>query len=41
MVIVNVGAFTPANLEKAGYHASPLEDGSLAHYRVFPSTSRR
>ncbi|MBP2648408.1 MAG: korA2 [Gemmatimonadetes bacterium] len=36
MAIVNVGAFTPANLEKAGYHANPLEDGSLSHYRVFP-----
>jgi 2-oxoglutarate ferredoxin oxidoreductase subunit alpha len=36
MVIVNTGAFSPGNLEKAGYQADPLEDGSLAHYRVFP-----
>jgi len=36
MLIVNTGAFTPGNLEKAGYKADPLGDGSLAHYRVFP-----
>jgi 2-oxoglutarate ferredoxin oxidoreductase subunit alpha len=36
MLIVNAGAFTPANLEKAGFTCSPLDDGTLAHYRVFP-----
>ncbi|HWV36883.1 MAG TPA: 2-oxoacid:acceptor oxidoreductase subunit alpha [Vulgatibacter sp.] len=33
-LIVNEGAFTPANVKKAGYPASPLEDGSLASYAV-------
>jgi 2-oxoglutarate/2-oxoacid ferredoxin oxidoreductase subunit alpha len=33
-IIVNEDAFTKRNLDKAGYAASPLEDGSLAHYRV-------
>ena len=33
-IIVNEDAFTKRNLEKAGYAANPLEDGSLAHYRV-------
>jgi len=36
MVIVNTGAFTESNLVKAGYATSPLDDDSLAHYRVFP-----
>lgn len=36
MVIVNSGAFTEANLAKAGYPSSPLADDSLSHYRVFP-----
>jgi len=36
MVIVNTGAFTESNLAKAGYTASPLDDESLAHFRVFP-----
>ena len=36
MIIVNSGAFTEANLAKAGYTASPLADDSLSHYRVFP-----
>jgi 2-oxoglutarate ferredoxin oxidoreductase subunit alpha len=35
MIIANSGAFTRANLAKAGYQTNPLEDGSLAHYRVF------
>src|SRR5690606_20955928 len=30
----NTGAFVKQNLEKAGYAANPLEDGSLAKYRV-------
>jgi 2-oxoglutarate/2-oxoacid ferredoxin oxidoreductase subunit alpha len=33
-IIVNEDAFTKRNLEKAGYAASPLEDGSLEAYRV-------
>ena len=36
MLLVNTGAFTAASLEKAGYPSNPLDDGSLAHYRVFP-----
>jgi 2-oxoglutarate ferredoxin oxidoreductase subunit alpha len=34
ILIVNTGAFTPQNLEKAGYKANPIEDGSLAKYKV-------
>ncbi len=33
-IIVNEDAFTKRNLEKAGYDANPLEDGSLAEFRV-------
>lgn len=33
-LIVNDGAFTPANLAKAGYATNPLEDGSLAAFAV-------
>jgi 2-oxoglutarate ferredoxin oxidoreductase subunit alpha len=33
-IIVNEDAFTKRNLEKAGYEANPLEDGSLAAHRV-------
>ncbi len=33
-LIINTGAFVEANLKKAGYTASPLEDGSLQKYRV-------
>jgi 2-oxoglutarate ferredoxin oxidoreductase subunit alpha len=33
-IIVNEDAFTKRNLEKAGYAANPLEDGSLVSYRV-------
>ncbi len=29
LLLVNTGAFTPGNLEKAGYTASPLEDAAL------------
>ena len=36
IIIANLDAFTPANLAKAGYDANPLEDGSLADYRVIP-----
>ncbi len=34
LVIVDSGAFTEKNLRKAGYEADPLEDASLAAYRV-------
>jgi 2-oxoglutarate ferredoxin oxidoreductase subunit alpha len=34
-LIVNSDAFTPANLNKAGYAASPLTDGSLKQYTTF------
>ena len=33
-IIVNEDAFSKRNLEKAGYEANPLEDGSLSAYRV-------
>jgi 2-oxoglutarate/2-oxoacid ferredoxin oxidoreductase subunit alpha len=33
-IIVNEDAFSKRNLEKAGYDANPLEDGSLGAYRV-------
>ncbi len=36
LLIVNIGAFKAKNLELAGYAANPLEDGSLAGYRVVP-----
>src|SRR2546430_15989112 len=36
IVIVNEDAFGPADLKKAQYMANPLEDGSLASYRVIP-----
>jgi 2-oxoglutarate ferredoxin oxidoreductase subunit alpha len=35
-IIVNTDAFNDRNLQKAGYEASPLEDGSLGEYRVQP-----
>jgi 2-oxoglutarate/2-oxoacid ferredoxin oxidoreductase subunit alpha len=34
IIIVNSDAFTELNLKKAGYDRNPLEDGSLAGYRV-------
>ena len=33
-IIVNTDAFGERNLQKAGYSANPLEDGSLDEYRV-------
>jgi 2-oxoglutarate ferredoxin oxidoreductase subunit alpha len=33
-LLVNADAFEQRNLDKAGYTANPLEDGSLAAYRV-------
>src|SRR5690606_34150753 len=40
-LIVNVDNFTERDLDKAGYAANPLEDGSLAAYTVYevPMTS--
>ena len=40
-VIVNIDAFEARNLEKAGYAANPLEDGSLDAFTVYevPMTS--
>jgi 2-oxoglutarate ferredoxin oxidoreductase subunit alpha len=37
MLIVNSGAFVPANLEKAGYRTNPLDDEAIReNYRIFP-----
>ncbi len=33
-IIVNSDEFTPQNLKRAGYAENPLEDGSLASYKV-------
>ncbi len=33
-IIANEDAFSKRNLEKAGYEANPLEDGSMSAYRV-------
>ena len=40
-MVVNEDAFTKHNLQKAGYDANPLEDGSLDDYQLFcvPMTS--
>ena len=40
-VLVNEDAFTKHNLQKAGYEANPLDDGSLDDFQVFrvPMTS--
>ncbi|HEX6311928.1 MAG TPA: 2-oxoacid:acceptor oxidoreductase subunit alpha [Acidimicrobiia bacterium] len=40
-IIANVDAFETRNLEKAGYTANPLEDGTLSAFRVYsvPMTS--
>ena len=35
-LIVNTDAFVARNLDKAGYAANPLEDGSLADWQVHP-----
>jgi len=35
ILVVNTDAFVEGNLKKAGYATDPLEDGSLAGYRVF------
>jgi 2-oxoglutarate ferredoxin oxidoreductase subunit alpha len=36
ILIVNTDEFSKRNLTKVGYAASPLEDGSLEQYSVFP-----
>jgi len=42
MLIVNSGAFNAANLEKASYHANPLDDEALQqNYQVFPVDMNR
>ncbi|MCP2326480.1 2-oxoglutarate ferredoxin oxidoreductase subunit alpha [Hamadaea flava] len=35
-IIVNTDEFTKRNLQKVGYDASPIDDGSLASYHVHP-----
>ncbi|GAA2867056.1 2-oxoacid:acceptor oxidoreductase subunit alpha [Streptosporangium fragile] len=35
-IIANTDEFTKRNLQKVGYDANPLEDGSLAEWRVHP-----
>jgi len=35
-IVVDTGAFTERNLQKAGYEANPLEDNSLAPYVLIP-----
>jgi len=35
-LIINTDEFTKRNLEKVGYSANPLEDGSLDSYKVHP-----
>jgi 2-oxoglutarate/2-oxoacid ferredoxin oxidoreductase subunit alpha len=35
MLVVNTDSFLKSNLTKAGYSENPLENGSLADYRVF------
>ena len=34
IILVNTGAFTEADLKKAGLESNPLEDGTLSGYRV-------
>src|SRR5581483_6684247 len=34
LIIADTGEFTPRNLAKAGYDANPIEDGSLANWRL-------
>jgi 2-oxoglutarate ferredoxin oxidoreductase subunit alpha len=33
--VINEDAFTPNNLQKAGYASNPLDDGSLSKFRVY------
>jgi 2-oxoglutarate/2-oxoacid ferredoxin oxidoreductase subunit alpha len=41
LLIVNVDAFTPGNIGKAGFHENPLTDGTLEPYQLYevPMTS--
>jgi 2-oxoglutarate ferredoxin oxidoreductase subunit alpha len=34
-LVINESAFTPQNIQRAGYEANPLEDGSLQGYRTY------
>ena len=36
LVVVDTGSFTERNIQKAGYDANPLADGTLAPYQVLP-----
>ena len=36
ILIANTDAFTQKNLERVGYTANPLEDGSLSKFRLYP-----
>jgi len=35
ILVVNEDAFSPGNLQKAGYESNPLDDGSLSRYQLF------
>ncbi|MBA2326792.1 MAG: 2-oxoacid:acceptor oxidoreductase subunit alpha [Actinobacteria bacterium] len=35
-IIANIDSFEDRNLEKAGYAANPLDDGTLEEFRVYP-----
>jgi 2-oxoglutarate ferredoxin oxidoreductase subunit alpha len=35
VIIINEGAFTDRNIEKAGYKSNPLEDGTTEPFRLF------
>ena len=41
IVVVDAGSFSERNLRKAGYPTNPLEDGSLAAYRVIAADISR
>jgi 2-oxoglutarate ferredoxin oxidoreductase subunit alpha len=36
ILVIDKAGFGPADLKKAGYEASPLDDGSLSKFRVIP-----
>ena len=38
ILIVNADAFTPEDLQQAGYDANPLTDGSLKEYQLFAAS---
>lgn len=35
VIVVNIDAFTPQNIKKAGWAANPLEDGTLKNHTVY------